>query len=85
VTATDRFLPTPSLEESKTEESDVQILKEACVMPMEPDPEPPNVEYDEPKTVILEFPAAGPLPRLIALTSGALNDRDAVRDPSTLA
>jgi hypothetical protein len=34
--------------------------------------------------VIFAFPAAGPLPWLIALTSGALNEIHAVRDPSTL-
>jgi hypothetical protein len=82
VTATDKFLPTPSHEESKMEESEVQTLKVACVNPNEPDPKPPNVEYDEPKTVIRVLPAAGPLPRLIALTSGALKDTDAVKDPS---
>jgi hypothetical protein len=62
VTKTETFLPTPSLEDSKMDESEVQTLKKACVKPNEPDPEPPNVEYDEPKTVIFVFPAAGPLP-----------------------
>jgi hypothetical protein len=44
------------------EESEVHILKKACVTPNEPEPEPPNVEYEDPKTVIFVLPAAGPLP-----------------------
>ena len=44
VIATDKFLPTPSLVDRRTEESDVQSLKAACVRPNEPEPEPPYEE-----------------------------------------
>lgn len=62
MTETVKFLPTPSPVDKTTEESEVHILKKACVTPNEPEPEPPNVEYEDPKTVILVLPAAGPLP-----------------------